>query len=324
MSNPQRILITGAGGQIGSELIDALQNRFGADNVIASDIHQIDMDTHNNGASYLLDVTNETRLRQIAVKERIDMVVHLAALLSWDSEKVPDNAWEINVVGTLNVLKTARDLHLHQVFLPSSIAVFGPDTPKDKTPTDTVLRPATIYGVTKVTGELLGKYFVTKWGVDVRGVRYPGIISAGTPPSGGTTDWAVEMFIAAINKRPYTCFVKKETRLPMMYMPDCIKATLELMTAPFEHLRHHTDFNISGMAFSAGELEASIRRHIPGFKCRYRPDERQAIADSWPRSLNDTAAREEWGWRPAYDLEAMTTDMIEKLNAEQLLQNPQS
>jgi nucleoside-diphosphate-sugar epimerase len=314
MRKPNRILVTGAKGQIGTELEAALKQRFGTRNVVTSDIVP-PPDSSGCGTFYTVDITDKARLASIVKAERIDTIVHLAALLSWDSEKSPETAWNVNVAGTLNVLNLARDLDLTQVLLPSSIAVFGPDTPKVGTPTDTILKPTTLYGITKVTGELLGRYFVSKWGLDVRGLRYPGIVSHARPPTGGTTDWAVEMFLAAVKGQRYTCFVSRDTRLPMMYMPDCIKATLDLMTAPFTSLKHHADFNVSGMDFTAGELETAIQRHIPDFECDYRPDERQLIADAWPHSLDDSAARAEWGWRPSYNLDTMTSDMIEKLTS---------
>jgi len=202
-----------------------------------------------------------------------------------------------------------------QVLIPSSIAVFGPGTPLENTPNDTVLKPTTMYGVTKVCGELLCDYYVNKYGLDVRGLRYPGIISAETLPGGGTTDYAVAIYYEAIKNKKYNCFVREDTRLPMMYMPDCIKATLDLMEAPFDNLKHHSDFNVGSMSFDVATLAAEIKKHIPEFECAYDPDFRQAIADSWPSSVDDSAAREEWGWAPAWDIEAMTGDMIEKLGA---------
>jgi nucleoside-diphosphate-sugar epimerase len=221
--------------------------------------------------------------------------------------------WDVNMNGTLNVLEVAREREMAQVLVPSSIAAFGPETPRDNTPQETVLKPRTMYGVTKVAGELVCDYYFHKYGLDVRGLRYPGIISAETPPGGGTTDYAVAIYYAAVKGEPYKCFVREDTILPMMYMPDCLKATLDLMEADLATLKHHSDFNVGSMSFSAGELAASIRKYVPDFEVTYEPDFRQAIADSWPRSLDDGAAREEWGWAPAYDLDAMTQDMLEKL-----------
>lgn len=219
------------------------------------------------------------------------------------------------MAGLYNVLEVARERRLRQVFVPSSIAVFGPETPRERTPQDTILRPTTIYGVTKVAGERLGDYYHRRFGVDARGLRYPGIISSETPPGGGTTDYAVEIFYAAIKERRYTCFVREDTVLPMMYMQDCIKATIDLMEADSSLLVHRCDFNLAGTSFSAGELAREIQKHIPGFVCDYRPDSRQAIADSWPQTIDDRAARAEWGWKATFDLEAMTADMLVHLGA---------
>jgi nucleoside-diphosphate-sugar epimerase len=226
--------------------------------------------------------------------------------------------WDVNINGTLVVLECAREHEMARVIIPSSIAAFGPETPRDRTPNDTILKPRTMYGVTKVAGELLGDYYFRKYGLDVRGLRYPGIISYETLPGGGTTDFAVAIYFEAVKNKRYTCFVREDTRLPMMYMPDCIKATIDLAEADPGKLKHHCDFNVGAMSFSAGELAASIKKHIPEFTCSYEPDFRQAIADSWPMSLDDSAAREEWGWKPAYDLEAMTGDMLDVLGRRHL------
>jgi nucleoside-diphosphate-sugar epimerase len=238
----------------------------------------------------------------------------MAAILSAAGEQRPRLCWDVNLNGLRNVLEVARKHHLHRLFCPSSIAVFGPGTPRHNTPQQTVLRPTTMYGLTKVAGELLCAYYWRRFGVDVRGVRYPGIISHVTPPGGGTTDYAVEIFYEALRHKRYTCFVRPDTVLPMMYMPDCIKATLDLMQADASRLVHHADFNLAAMSFSAAELAAEIRTHIPEFCITYQPDPvRQAIADSWPQTIDDRSARKEWGWQPAYDTAAMTADMVEKL-----------
>ncbi|HUW09165.1 MAG TPA: NAD-dependent epimerase/dehydratase family protein, partial [Anaerolineae bacterium] len=221
--------------------------------------------------------------------------------------------WDVNMNGLHNVLEIAREHKMVRLFCPSSIAVFGPSTPRDNTPQETVMGPSTMYGVTKVAGELLCDYYVRRFGLDVRGLRYPGIISAETLPGGGTTDYAVAIYYEAVRRKRYTCFVREDTVLPMMYMPDCIKSAIDLMEADLSQLKHHSDFNLAAMSFSAGELAAEIRKHIPDFVCEYEPDSRQAIADSWPRSIDDSAAREEWGWEPEYDLAAMTVDMLDKL-----------
>jgi nucleoside-diphosphate-sugar epimerase len=262
----------------------------------------------------LLDVTNSQQLQRAVRDNDIDTVYHMAAILSAVGEAKPEVCWDVNVNGLRNILELAR-AHDLRLFCPSSIAVFGPETPHERTPQDTVLRPRTMYGVTKVVGERLCEYYATRYGVDVRGVRYPGIISYVTLPGGGTTDYAVEIYYEAIRNAYYQCFVHQDTVLPMMYMPDCIKATIDLMAADRSQLVHHADYNVSAMSFSAAQLAAEIARHVPGFTVDYVPDPvRQAIADSWPKTIDDSAARREWGWRPSYDLATMTVDMLEKLD----------
>jgi len=312
-----RILMTGAAGQIGSELAQALRKKHGADNVLVTDLVHPPADLAEAGPFELLDVTDRRALDGLVGKYAIDTVYHLAALLSATGEKNPQKAWDVNTKGLYNVLEIARARGLARVFSPSSIAVFGPATPREMTPQDTVLDPTTMYGVTKVAGEMLCDYYVRKYGLDVRGCRYPGIISHQTLPGGGTTDYAVAIYYEAVKYGRYTCFLREDTRLPMMYMPDCLKCTLDLMEADFTKLRHHSNFNVAAMSFSAGELAAEIRRHIPSFECRYEPDFRQAIADSWPASIDDSAARKEWGWKPDYDLAAMTVDMLAALKQRQ-------
>jgi nucleoside-diphosphate-sugar epimerase len=258
-------------------------------------------------------VLDRPRLDQLIREYRVDTIVHLAAILSATGEKNPQACWNVNVNGLLNVLEAAREHRLNRVLCPSSIAVFGPETPRKYTPQDTVLRPRTMYGVTKVTGELLCDYYYRRFGVDARGLRYPGIISAETLPGGGTTDYAVEIFYAAVENGRYTCFVREDTMLPMMYMPDCLNATVDLLEASREHMHHHGDYNVAGMSFTAGQLAAEIARRVPGFEVVYAPDSRQAIADSWPASIDDSPARAEWGWKPRYDLPRMVEDMLAKL-----------
>lgn len=309
----RRVLVTGSEGQIGSELTAELRRKYGADNVIASDLKDPDADPENGVPFIRLDVTDESALRHVCRGHDIDAIVHMAAILSAKGENDPLHAWEVNVTGLVNALEVTRKLKLSQVLCPSSIAVFGAGVPKEDTPQETTLRPSTMYGITKVAGELLCDYYVHRFGVDARGLRYPGIISAETLPGGGTTDYAVEFYYKAVEVGRYTCFVREDTRLPMMYMPDCIKATVDLMDADFERLKHHGDFNVGAMSFSAGELAESIRKHVPGFEVEYEPDYRQAIADSWPSSVDDSAARAEWGWAPEYDLDAMTEDMLARL-----------
>ncbi len=306
----KKILVTGAKGQIGSELVPRLREKYGEENVISSDIKPEDQ----GDAPYeVLDVRDGKRLAEVVDRHNIGIVYHMAAILSATGEKNPQLAWNVNVGGLYNVLEVAREKKLERVFIPSSIAAFGPETPKVNTPQDTVLKPRTIYGISKVIGERLGEYYFWKYGLDVRGVRYPGIISSKTLPGGGTTDYAVEIFYEALKHKRYTAFLKPETRLPMMYMPDCLKATLMLMEAPLSKLKHHTDFNISGMSFSVEELAMEIKKRIPEFEISYQPDYRQEIADSWPESVDDSAARQEWGWSPDYDLPAMVDDMLTKL-----------
>lgn len=313
----KRILLTGAAGQIGTELTAALRQRYGAENVLATDIVPPPAAVKSSGPFATLDVTKADALVEALRAQRIDTVYHMAAILSATGEKKPDLAWSVNMNGTYNVLEAGRALGLKRVFIPSSIAVFGPETPTLDTPQETVLRPRTIYGVTKVAGELLGDYYVRRFGLDVRGCRYPGIISYETLPGGGTTDYAVAIYFEAVKNGRYTCFVREDTRLPMMYMPDCLKATIDLMEADFGRLKHHADFNLASMSFSAGELAAEIRKHIPNFVCEFKPDARQAIADSWPKTIDDSAARSEWDWKPAYDLASMTADMIREIKARQ-------
>ena len=307
----KRILITGAAGQIGSELTLALRKKYGNDNVLATDIKtEINQRLRDSGPFECLDVLDRVGLVKSLKRFRADTIYHLSAILSASGEKKPQLAWDVNLNGTFNILEAAREHSLLRVFVPSSIAAFGPETPRLNTPNDTVLKPKTMYGLTKVAGELLGDYYVRRFHLDVRGCRYPGIISHETLPGGGTTDYAVAIFYEAVKNKSYTCFLRPDTRLPMMYMPDCLKATLDLMEADFSRLKHHADFNIAAMSFSAGELADEIKKHIPEFTITYEPDDRQAIAESWPESIDDSAAREEWGWQPDYDLAKMTADMI--------------
>jgi len=313
-SSKKRVLITGSEGQIGTELTVALRRRYGAESVVASDLRAPQAPEGDGGGPFVqLDVTDRDRLRETCERHGVDVIVHMAAILSAKGERAPLEAWTVNVTGLINALEVARELKLRQVLCPSSIAVFGAGVPKEDTPQETTLRPSTMYGITKVTGELLCDYYVHRFGIDARGLRYPGIVSAETLPGGGTTDYAVEIYYKAVEEGRYTCFVREDTRLPMMYMPDCIKATIDLMEADQSRLKHHGDFNVAAMSFSAGELAESIRKRIPNFEVTYQPDYRQEIADSWPSSVDDSAARAEWGWAPDYDLDAMTEDMLTRL-----------
>ncbi|MCK4361218.1 MAG: NAD-dependent epimerase/dehydratase family protein [Bacteroidales bacterium] len=307
----KKILIIGSVGQIGSELTLELRKIYGNDNVVATGRKTKPSEKLlNSGPFEFFDTTGKEKLIEICKKYKIDAIVNMAAILSATGEEKPMLAWHVNMNGLISVLEVAREMNMEQVLVPSSIAVFGPETPVDNTPQETILRPTTMYGVTKVAGELLGDYYVRRFGLDVRGLRYPGIISNETLPGGGTTDYAVAIYYEAIKHKKYTCFVKEDTRLPMMYMPDCLKATIDLMQADFSKLKHHSDFNVGAMSFSVGELADSIKKYIPDFEIKYEPDFRQAIADSWPNSVDDSAAREEWGWKPSYDLDSMTQDML--------------
>ena len=312
----KRIMVTGALGQIGSELTSALRGSFGADNVVATDCRpQPPERLKDIGLFHSADVTDIDALERIIQQYDIDTVFHLAAILSATGERNPQLCWQVNMNGTLNILELGLRHRMARIIIPSSIAVWGKGVPLENTPQETVLKPSTMYGVTKVCGELLGDYYVQHFGLDVRGLRYPGIISHETPPGGGTTDYAVAIFYDAVAKGRYTCFVREDTVLPMMYMPDAIQATIRLAEADFSRLRHHSDFNLAAMSFSAGELAGCIRKHLPHFEISYEPDYHQAIADSWPRSIDDSAARKEWGWKPEWDLESMTRDMLAHLQA---------
>ncbi|WP_305908730.1 NAD-dependent epimerase/dehydratase family protein [Methylomarinum sp. Ch1-1] len=309
-------LITGATGQIGSELLPALADLYGADNIIAVG-HRRKPDASLQAAHYYsLDIRDKAALQDIVVKHRVDGIFHLAALLSAVAEAHPQNAWNINMNGLLNVLETAKQYQC-SVFFPSSIGAFGPQTPKDNTPQDTIQRPNTIYGISKVSGELLCDYYRQRYGVDARGLRFPGLISYKTPPGGGTTDYAVEIFAAALEDGHYQCFLTADTRLDMMYMPDAIAAIIKLMQAEPGRLLHANAFNVTAMSFTPAELAAEINKHIPEFTISYQIDPvRQGIADSWPAHIDDSAARQEWGWRPQYDLPTMVGDMLAHLRGK--------
>jgi len=310
----KKILVTGSVGQIGSELTMVLREKYGNDNVVACGRKTKPSEKLlNSGPFEYIDITDRETVEKVVKKYDIDTIYNMAAILSAVGEEKPLLCWNVNINGLYNILEIAREYEMTRVFVPSSIAVFGPETPRINTPQETVLKPKTMYGVTKVAGELLGDYYFKRFDLDVRGVRYPGIISSETLPGGGTTDYAVEIFYEAIKHKRYTCFVREDTVLPMMYMPDCIKGTIDLMEADIKNLKHHCDFNMAGMSFSAGELANEIKKHIPEFEITYKPDFRQSIADSWPQSIDDSAARKEWGWKPSYDLASMTKDMLEKL-----------
>ena len=306
-----RILILGANGQIGTELTQALVQRHGAQAIVTSDLVP---DGRFLGVRHeALDATDAGPLTEVVERHRITQIYLLAAALSARAEQHPKWAWDLNMKGLLNVLEIARTHRLERVFWPSSIAAFGPSTPRDQTPQKTVMDPATVYGISKLAGEGWCAWYHRNHGVDVRSLRYPGLISWKTPPGGGTTDYAIEIFHAALKTGHYTSFLSEDTALPMMYMPDAIRATLELMEAPREAVRERQSYNLGGISFTPVQIAAAITRHVPGFRLRCEPDFRQAIADSWPRSINDQAAQADWGWRAHYDLDAMVQDMLANL-----------
>ncbi len=315
MKEIKKILVTGAVGQIGSELTMALRAKYGAENVIATGRKtEPSKELKESGPFHFIDVNAIDTVEEMIRKYDIDTIVHMAAILSAVGEKNPTMAWDVNMNGTLNILNLGVKYEMARIVMPSSIAVWGPGTPSIA-PQDTALHPTTMYGVTKVAGEILADYYVRKFGLDSRGLRYPGIISSETLPGGGTTDYAVAIYYEAVKNRHYTCFVREDTRLPMMYMPDCLKATMDLMAAPFETLKRHNDYNVGSMSFTVKDLADSIKKVMPDFTVDYAPDFRQAIADSWPDGVDDTAAREDWGWKPSFDLDSMTRDMLAKLQA---------
>lgn len=308
----KRILITGALGQIGTELITKLQGLYGDEQVIASGLHMPD---HKNTSFIFesLDVTNQKAIHDLVKKHKIDTVIHLAALLSAVGEANPGLLWDVNMNGLYNVLEVARMEKL-AVFTPSSIAAFGPSTPQDLTPQDTIQRPTTIYGVSKVAGELLCDYYFNKYNIDTRGVRYPGLISNAALPGGGTTDYAVHIYYEAIKNGRFCCELDSKTQMDMMYMPDALNAIVQLMEADPSQLIHRNAFNVTAMSFTPEIIAKEIQKHIPAFEITYDINPiKQAIANSWPNSLDDSAARREWGWHPEYDLQSMTVDMLEKL-----------
>lgn len=311
----KRILVTGAFGQIGTELTEALRNRYGNENVVAAG-HKTKPQKKllDLGPYAFLDITNRQTIESIVEKYGINKIYHLAAILSAVGEKHPQLAWNVNVNGLHNILEIAKDHKIEQIFHPSSIAVFGPQTPRVKTAQDVILDPRTMYGITKVTGEMLCDYYFKNFNIDIRGIRLPGIISSEALPGGGTTDYAVEIFYEAIRKKSYTCYLNRDTVLPMIYMPDVINAIILLMETSLPRLKHHSNFNLASMSFSAEELALEIKKHIPEFVCEYQPDPfRQNIADSWPMSIDDSDAQEEWGWKPQFSLKNMTEDMIKRL-----------
>lgn len=320
MGATRTVLITGAAGQIGSELTTALREKHGTDSVVASDIGRV-VDTQA-GPCEVVDVTDREALESVIEAYDIDTVYHLAAILSAAGERNPQAAYQVNVNGLYNALEASREAGVERVIVPSSIAVFGPTTPNNPGES-TVLEPNTMYGISKVLGELFGNYYFETYGLDVRGLRYPGILSYKTRPGGGTTDYAVEAFYEAIENREYSYYVRRDTRLPMMYMPDAVRAMRELAEADGSNLRYRSKYNVGALSFTPEQLTAEIQKHIPSFEATYEPDDRQEIADSWPDDIDDSAAREDWGWEPEYDFEALVEDMLTNLRRKLDARTPQ-
>lgn len=309
-----KILVIGASGQIGVELTLALRKIYGNANVVASDLREENELLKGTGPYVSLDVMNKEMLHVQVIRQNITQVYLLAAILSATGEKNPHLAWNLNMQSLLNVLDIAREERLAKIYWPSSIAVFGPTSPKQNCPQQTIIEPTTVYGISKYAGEFWCNYFHQRYGVDVRSLRYPGLISYKSDPGGGTTDYAVEIFHEALEEKKYECFLDEATYLPMMYMPDAIRATIELMETPADKISIRTSYNLSAMSFSPKEIAAEIKKHIPGFNVFYKPDYRQAIANSWPQSIDDSVARKDWGWKEEYDLQAMTKDMLDNLS----------
>lgn len=309
----EKILVIGASGQIGVELTLALRQIYGDANVVASDLREQNPLLEGTGPYVSLDVMNKEMLHVQVIRQGITQIYLLAAILSATGEKNPGLAWNLNMQGLLNVLDIARDEEIQKVFWPSSIAVFGPTSPKINCPQQTIIEPTTVYGISKYAGEFWCNYFHHRFNVDIRSIRYPGLISYKSAPGGGTTDYAVEIYHQAIKEKKYKCFLQKDTYLPMMYMPDAIRATIELMEAPAKKISIRTSYNVSAMSFSPKEISSEIKKHIPEFSISYKPDYRQTIADSWPQSIDDSVARKDWGWKEKYDLAAMTKDMLDNL-----------
>ncbi len=308
-----KVLIIGACGQIGSELTFKLKDIYGYDNVIASDISYNNLDVVNSGIFEIVDAQDYSSVRGCVDKYKIDTIYLMAAMLSATGEKHPKRAWDLNMTSLFHVLNLAKDGLIKQIFWPSSIAVFGPTTPKENTPQHTTMEPTTVYGITKQVGERWCEYYYNKYGVDVRSIRYPGLISWKTLPGGGTTDYAVEIYHDAIKQSSYQCFLSEDTELPMMYMDDAINATVNIMQAPKEAIKIRSSYNLAAMSFTPAQLSEAIRVHIPDFEISYKPDYRQDIADTWPRSIDDSSARKDWNWEHEYDVMKMTAEMISKL-----------
>lgn len=314
----EKILVIGACGQIGTELVIGLRKVFGIENVVASDVKEQDKNLFLDGPYKQLDVLNREEVRKYIIKEKISQVYLLAALLSATAEKNPDFAWKLNMEGLFTILDLGKEGHLKKIYWPSSIAVFGPTTPKDQTPQYTVMEPSTVYGISKLAGERWCEYYNKQFGVDVRSIRYPGLISYTSLPGGGTTDYAVDIFYHAKKTASYTSFLKQDSALPMMYMEDAIRATIELMQAPSEDVKIRSSYNLAGISFTPEQLATEIKRHIPEFKIDYKPDFRQKIADSWPNSIDDSAAKNDWGWKEEFDLKKMVEIMLRHVDISKI------
>jgi len=308
-----RILVIGAAGQIGSELTTALRNVYGSANVYATDIRKPSQDIIDGGPFKILDVMNSKALKSFIAKNKINQIYLLAALLSGSAEKMPLFAWDVNMQSLLSILEISKDMGIKKLFWPSSIAVFGKTTPKVNTPQLTITEPNTVYGISKLAGERWCEYYFNRYNIDVRSIRYPGLISYKTEAGGGTTDYAVEIFYDAIRKGKYECFLKENAALPMMFMPDALDATINLMEADEKKIKIRSSYNLGGISFNPKQIAAEIKKHIPNFKITYKPDFRQAIAESWPQSIDDSAAKKDWGWKHEYDLKKMTTEMLENV-----------
>ncbi len=309
-----KTIIIGAGGQIGTELTLALRNQYTKDQIIAADIKDNAPELIQDGPYIQLDILNREAVRSYIIDNQIETVYLLAALLSATAEKNPDFAWKLNMEGLFTILDLAKEGHVKKIFWPSSIAVFGPTTPADNTPQHTVMEPSTVYGISKQAGERWCEYYYNKFGVDVRSIRYPGLISYKSPPGGGTTDYAVDIFYKAKATGKFTCFLSKDTALPMMFMDDAIRATIQLMDAPADRLRIRSAYNLGGISFTPEEIASSIKKHLPAFEITYEPDFRQAIADSWPNSIDDSYAQQDWDWKLGFDMERMTREMLENIH----------
>jgi len=313
----ETVLVIGACGQLGTELVEALRGIYGNQNVIASDVKKSDNPVFEGGPFEIMDILDKPKLTELIQKYKPTQVYHLAALLSATAEKMPEFAWKLNMDGLFHLLDAARDMGIiKKVYWPSSIAAFGPNTPRINTPQYCAMDPTTVYGISKLAGELYAQYYFNRWGVDTRSLRYPGLIGYKSAPGGGTTDYAVSIYHDALTTGKHNCFLNPGTVLPMLYMPDALKATLDIMHAPAEKIKIRSSYNLAGMSFGPEEITTAIQKYIPNFTTEYNADSRQAIADSWPAVIDDSRAREDWGWKPDYDLNKMTVDMLENLKKQ--------